>query len=1017
MTGKRIEVRFLETCGHLEKWCLEANEFLHVPLKSMEQVNFYLLRPSNMSASQLDEKLRGEANETFFDPLIQELHLDEVEHNFGKTPSFVAEVSFRPGVTDNPGHAAKEALAVLDINADVASGSLYFMFGDLTKDQAQHVAKDLIANDLIQKIEIFDTKEFYSSNRFSHVTLPEVIIEEPPTCNEVSLEVSDDELEKINIDNCLALTHGEMTYIRDHYRKPEVRAEREKLGLPMNPTDVELEVLAQTWSEHCKHKIFAGDIDYVEGDIPDGYKKLGNRKVNGLYPTFVKGSTKKIEKERNLEWLISVFSDNAGIVRFDKNIDLCIKAETHNSPSALDPYGGALTGILGVNRDILGCGMGARPIANTDVFCFAPPDMPTDAEKELMPSNLMHPKRIFEGVHQGVEDGGNKSGIPTVNGAIYFDQDYAGKPLVFCGTVGAMPNILNDGRSSSEKIPSLGDRIVMIGGAIGADGIHGATFSSLELNENSPATAVQIGDPLTQKRASDFLLEAQGLGLFSSVTDNGAGGLSSSVGEMATMTNGARLDLALCPVKYPGLMPWELMISESQERMTVAVPEKDLAAFMDLARRRGVVATDIGDFNDSGKLEVFYGDKIVADLNLDFLHESLPPMQLKANWDGPAKRKTWIPRDNRKNIPTNVDADFFNDTLYKLLNTPNIASKEAWVRRYDHEVQGATHIKPFVGKESDGPSDCGVLWLYPHGGEKENAINVGCGIAPRISLWDPYVMAQYAVDEAVRNVVSSGGDIDHLCLLDNFCWPDPVQSPKNPDGDYKMAQLVRTCSGLYDICNYYGTPLVSGKDSMKNDFRGKNHKGEELTISILPTLLVTAMAKSKIAATVTSEFKNEGDQIYLLGEQGQGLAGSEFAELYTITDETLPGVNLELNKKMYLDYYQACQQGLINSCHDLSDGGLATAVAESSMGGRLGAKLSIDGVQDKVDYLFNEAPGRFLVSVKKENKEAFEKHFSDVSYKLLGEVNSSDVVEVNMNGAEVLKAKMDKMLTAWKRGV
>ncbi|TDJ07230.1 MAG: phosphoribosylformylglycinamidine synthase [Deltaproteobacteria bacterium] len=1015
MAGSRVEVRFLETCGHLEKWCSQANEFLHVPLKAMEQVNFYLLKPGNMSSSELNEKLNAGAKEIFFDPLIQEVYLGEVEYDFGKHSSFVAVVSFRPGVTDNPGHAAKEALAVLDINAEVASGSLYFMFGDLTKDQANHVASDLIGNDLIQKIEIFETKEFYALSRFSHVALPEVIIEGPPICNEVSLEGSKEELEKINLDNCLALTLGEMTYIRDYYRKTEVREDREKRGLPMNPTDVELEVLAQTWSEHCKHKIFSGDIEYVEGDIPEGYKKLGNRKIKGLYPTFVKGSTKKIEKERKLNWLISVFSDNAGIVRFDKNIDLCIKAETHNSPSALDPYGGALTGILGVNRDILGCGMGARPIANTDVFCFAPPDMPTDAEKELMPRGLMHPRRIFEGVHQGVEDGGNKSGIPTVNGAIYFDQDYAGKPLVFVGTVGAMPAKLKDGRSSSEKIPSLGDRIVMIGGAIGADGIHGATFSSLELNENSPATAVQIGDPLTQKRVSDFLLEAQDHGLFSSITDNGAGGLSSSVGEMATMTGGARMDLSLCPVKYPGLMPWELMISESQERMTVAVPEKDLAAFLDLAKRRGVDATNIGDFNDSGRLEVYYGDEIVADLNLDFLHESLPPMQLKANWNGPVMRKTWIPRDNREVIPSMTGADFFENTLYKLLNTPNIASKEPWVRRYDHEVQGATHIKPFVGKKSDGPSDCGVIWLYPHGGEKENAINIGCGIAPRISLWDPYVMAQYAVDEAVRNVVVSGGDIDHLCLLDNFCWPDPVQSPKNPDGDYKMAQLVRTCSGLYDICNTYGTPLVSGKDSMKNDFRGKNHKGEELTISILPTLLVTAMARSKIASTVTSEFKAPGDQVYLLGEEGQGLAGSEFAELYKISEEKLPGVNLEANKKLYKSYYLACQQGLISSCHDLSDGGLATAVAESCIGARLGVALDIAGVEDKLDFLFNEAPGRFLVSVKKENKEAFEKHFGGITYKFLGEVSLSDSVEVSIDGDKILNASMDKMLTAWKR--
>lgn len=1015
MSTVRVEVSFLDHLGHLDRWCKEANEFLGISLESMEQVNFYKIESKILSQNELSEKINKIGPEVFCDSIIQKIALENIVYDFPKKPRFVVEVSYRPGVTDNPGHAAKEALSVVGLSAEVSSGSLYFLFGNINEADAKKVALDILANDLIQKVEIFEFSKFCEMDRFQSVTLPKVLIETNPVCNEVSLDVSDEVLIKISQDNCLALTLSEMKHIQAFYMRSEIESYRRDQKLPKWPTDVELEVLAQSWSEHCKHKIFAGSIDYKEGNIPEGFKKLGDRKIEGLYPTYIKSSTKKIEKERDLNWLISVFSDNAGIVRFDKDLDLCIKVETHNSPSALDPYGGALTGILGVNRDILGCGLGARPIANTDVFCFADPNMPTPQEKDLMPRGLKAPRRIFEGVHRGVEDGGNKSGIPTINGAIYFDQDYAGKPLVFCGTVGAMPAKLPTGLDSGKKYVKVLDRVFMVGGAIGADGIHGATFSSLELNENSPSTAVQIGDPITQKRVLDFLMEARDLGLYSSVTDNGAGGLSSSVGEMSTFTNGATIDLSKAPVKYPGLKPFELMISESQERMTVAVPLKNVADFISLAKRRGVSASDIGEFNDSGRLKVYFGEQKVADLDLEFVHESLPPMQMTARWEGPVARKSWISRDNRKEIPRNPDHKFFQTALTELLSSPNIASKEPWVRRYDHEVQAATHIKPFNGVKTDGPSDCGSIWLYPHGGEKDNAVNVACGMNPRMSLYDTYLMAQFAVDEAVRNVVVSGGDIDKCCLLDNFCWPDPVKSEKNKDGDYKMAQLVRACHGLYDICNYYGTPLVSGKDSMKNDFRGKNQKGLELTISILPTLLVTSMSKSNINYTVTSSFKEAGDLIYSLGKESNGLAASEFAELYKV-EENLPQIDLTANKNLYKTYLTALEKNLLTSGHDLSDGGLLVSIFESAMGGRLGCSLELN-VLDSIDYLFNEGPGRFCVSVKKENKELFEKHFSMIPFKFLGTVTNDQTLKVKNKNDLILDASMNSLIDAWKGGL
>lgn len=973
----RVEIASKVADRHLEKWAKEAREYLGVPLEKMEEVKVYKIKPRR-SQVLLRDKIRS----VFADPVLQEF-LTEERHIANSKASFVAEVSFRPGVTDNPARSAEEALSLTGVEAEVASGSLYYMYGNLDAKAAQKVASELLANDLIQKVEVWPIDVFTAKARFADVALPHVAFAAAPAVEEISLDLDDAGLEKLSKDRFLALSLDEMKHIRAHYGARK-------------PTDVELEILAQSWSEHCKHKIFSAKINYKDASGKTS-------EIDSLYRSYIKRATKEIEQERKIGWLISVFSDNAGIVRFDDKIDLCIKAETHNSPSALDPYGGALTGILGVNRDILGAGLGARPIANTDVFCFAPPDIPLPTDEQFMPRGPASPRRILEGVHRGVEDGGNKSGIPTVNGAFFFDRDYAGKPLVFVGTVGATPPVLPDGRPSAEKKLSAGDRIVMVGGAIGADGIHGATFSSLELNDNAPATAVQIGDPLTQKRMSDFLLEARDLGLYSAITDNGAGGLSSSVGEMAQMSNGAELDLALCPVKYPGLSPWELMVSESQERMTVAVPPAKLDAFLALSARRGVAATDIGFFKNDGKLTVLYQKKKVGELDLEFLHGSLPQLRLDAEWIQPKTRPTWSVStpfaDQLRPLPGSLQV-----ILETLLATPNITSKEKWVRAYDHEVQAATHQKPFTGIAADGPADAGVIWLYPHGGQKENGVAIGCGLAPRLSLVDPYLMAQYAVDEAVRNVVVSGGDPDMCCLLDNFCWPDPVVSAKNPDGAYKLGQLVRACQGLYDSCKAYGTPLVSGKDSMKNDFRGKDKRGHDINISILPTLMVTAMAKVPMGATVGSSFKSVGDVIYLLGDAGHGLAGSEFASHFE-AENAAPSMDLQKNLTLYRQLHQALKQGFIASAHDISEGGLLVAIAESMIGGRTGAALSIEGDNN---LLFNEAAGRILVSISPAHSAAFEKMFN---VKPIGKVTADEQLSI---GKETIPLKT--LVDAWKKG-
>ncbi len=988
--AQRIEISECHASPALAARLRQAQEFFGIRLRGIEEIKVYKIAGDALPPARI-------LHEVFADPVLQNLHT--AARAPAQAPDYIAEISFRPGVTDNAARAAEMALALTGHKTRVASSSLYLLHGDITAEEATRLAQEMLANPLIQKIDVMAYADFAAQARFEDVHLPTVqLMPAAALFDTVDLHIDDAALERLSADRCLALSLSEMKHIRDFYAKPETAAARAAAGLPAAPTDVELEILAQSWSEHCKHKIFAADIDYTG---PDGQ----TRHISSLYKTFIKRATADIQKDRNIGWLVSVFSDNAGIVRFDDNIDLCIKVETHNSPSALDPYGGALTGILGVNRDILGAGLGAKPVANTDVFCFAPPHMPQKGCEKDMPQGPKSPRQILAGVHKGVEDGGNKSGIPTVNGAFFFDEDYAGKPLVFVGTIGVMPQKLPDGRPSAEKSIQAGDIVVMTGGAIGADGIHGATFSSLALDENAPATAVQIGDPLTQKTMTDFLLEARDLGLYRAITDNGAGGLSSSVGEMAQMSGGATLDLARCPVKYPGLMPWELMISESQERMTLAVPPEHLDALLALARRRGVVATAIGQFTGDGDLHVAYDSKTVARLPLDFIHDSLPPLRLPAVWDKPRSRSAWrggARTDARAPAPASID-----EALLHLLAMPNITSKEKWVRAYDHEVQAATHIKPFGGVHADGPNDAGAIWLYPHGGARAHTAVVGCGMAPRVSPHDPYLMAQYAVDEAVRNVIAGGGDPDMLCLLDNFCWPDPVQSAKNPDGDYKMGQLVRACEGLYDICRAYGAPLVSGKDSMKNDFRGLDKSGHAITISVLPTLMVTAMARGAPGIACGSDFKSAGDAIYLIGAPAASFCASEFAAHYKVEAGRPLPLDTAAALAGYRRIHAALKSGLLQSLHDLSDGGLLCAIAESMIGGRMGAHVNAMDAQ----AAFGEAPARFIASVAPSDIGAFETAMADTPCLRIGTVTQDGTLTCG-SGAVPLEA----IVTAWQKG-
>jgi len=782
-----------------------------------------------------------------------------------------------------------------------------------------------------------------------------------------------------------------MKAIQAYIADPTVQSERAKTGLGDQLTDAELEALAQTWSEHCKHKIFSAKIEYTD---EEGEKQT----INSLFKTFIVGATRDVRSAKGeKDFCLSVFKDNAGVIRFNDDWSLVFKVETHNSPSALDPYGGALTGIVGVNRDPFGTGRGARLIFNTDVFCFASPfyDKP-------LPPRLLHPRRIFEGVVEGVEHGGNKSGIPTVNGSIVFDERFAGKPLVYCGTAALMPAMLH-GRPGHEKKALVGDRIVMTGGRIGKDGIHGATFSSEELHEGSPVTAVQIGDPITQKRMFDFLTVARDLGLYNAITDNGAGGLSSSVGEMAEDTGGFELHLDRAPLKYPGLQPWEILISEAQERMTVAVPPDKLDAFLTLAREMDVEATDLGQFTDSGYYHCLYNGEPVTYLAMEFLHEGVPQLVIPARWESKAQPEPALPQ------PLDLDV-----TLQHLLSRLNICSKESVVRRYDHEVQGATVLKPLCGVDNDGPADGPVV--RPLFDSFEGVVTAH-GICPRYSDIDTYHMMACAIDEGLRNYVAVGGNIEHVAGLDNFCWCDPVKSEKTPDGEYKAAQLVRANQALYDYCLAFGVPLISGKDSMKNDYQIGDTK-----ISIPPTVLFSVIGKiDDVRKATTMDVKRPGDLVYVLGATRDELGGSEYYAMRGKVGCNVPQVDAASALARYRVLNQAQAQGVVASCHDLSDGGLGVALAESAFAGGFGiraelARLPVEGELRDDALLFSESQSRLLVTVHPEHRPAFEQLFAGQAFGLIGEVvEERELLIIGRQGQVLVKSDLSTLKEAWQR--
>lgn len=895
----------------------------------------------------------------------------------------------KPGVTDPVAESTLQAIADFGYQANAVCTLRKYWIDPLPTEKLQWLVKKLLANDSIERVIL------------GPLTLTHIDLGAPYQFQAEMIalcDLSDDELQLLSKARTFSLTLVEMQTIQQHYRT-----------LGREPTDAELETIAQTWSEHCSHKTLAGQVEYQD--------ESGTRHFGNLLKETIFAATQKIRRDLGDEdWCVSVFKDNAGVVKFDERFHVAFKVETHNRPSALEPYGGANTGVGGVIRDTLGTGLGAKPICNTDVFCFAPPDMPANE----LPPGVLHPRRVFRGVVAGVRDYGNRMGIPTVNGAIYFDERYVGNPLVYCGDVGLIP------ADKAFKEPRPNDLIVAVGGRTGRDGIHGATFSSAELtsaSEKESGGAVQIGNAITEKMVLDVLLKARDERLFTAVTDCGAGGFSSAVGEMGAEI-GAEVWLEKAPLKYEGLSYTEIWISEAQERMVLAVPEDKWPRLEELCRSENVEATVIGRYVPTGQLTLMYRGTVVADLSMHFLHEGRPKVRRQATYHPrPVEPLAKNPKSQILNPKSRLaEITDCNSTLLKLLASPNIASKEWVIRQYDHEVQGGSAIKPLVGVGNDGPSDAAVLRPVL---SSRRGIVIACGMSPRFGDYDTYHMAASSIDEAVRNCVAVGADPSRIAILDNFCWG-------YTDRPETLGSLVRASLACYDAATALGTPFISGKDSLNNEYSYVDG-GTRKTIQIPPSLLISAIGQvADVSRCVTMDLKSPGNLLYLVGLTRNELGGSHLALVEGMAGGQVPMVDLPLAKKSFAAMHAAISQGLVRACHDLCEGGLAVAIAEMAFAGNCGARVRLLEVPSDVPaskrtaecdivLLFSESNTRFLVEVPPAKRAAFESTLAGVPLAHIGEVTDTGRVQIAPtpgvgNGEQWrIDLPIDELKRAWQR--
>ncbi len=947
---------------HGEAVLQEIHELGISSVEAVQSAKVFLIEadPSTSLGTGIEKSFAERvAKELLTDPVCEDYYIGRSGAPAGLAKATLIEVHLKSGVTDPVAESVRAAMADMGVKAEtVRTARKYILLGDITRSQTDVIARKILANDCIEEVMVGSKAEPPSP----HLKPYELKITHWPI-----RELDDEGLVKLSKDKDLFLNLTEMRTIQQYYKE-----------LGREPTDVELESIAQTWSEHCVHKTFKSSVDMT---------------INGQqlhFDNLLKETVFRATKELNKSWCISVFADNAGVIEFDEDSAICFKVETHNRPSALDPYGGAATGIGGVIRDPMGTGLGARPIANSDIFCFGPPEKRLDE----IPRGVLHPRRIMRGVVAGVRDYGNRMGIPTVNGAIYFDERYLGNPLVYCGNIGIMD------KNKCFKHPQNGDLIVVVGGRTGRDGIHGATFSSGEITheyETIFSHAVQIGNAITEKKMLDVLVQANAAGLYDAITDCGAGGLSSSVGEMGRDL-GAVVDLEKVPLKYAGLNYTEIWISEAQERMVIAVRPENLKAITKIFDSENVESTVIGRFTDDKKLILRYRGQQVGEMDMDFLHDGVPKYSRKAVWERPKVSEPSLPEKNN-----------YNEELLQILSSYNVCSKEWVIRQYDHEVQGGSVVKPLTGVANDGPSDGAVIRPKY---DSDRGLAISCGMNPLYGDIDPYWMALAGIDEAIRNVICVGGRFDRTALLDNFSWGNCTR----PETFGTLARAAQAC---YDGAIAFDSPFISGKDSLNNEFSCEDGS----KISIPSTLLISAIAiVDDVNKCVTMDAKAAGNLLFVVGQTRNELGGSHYYKIKGEMGANVPKVDLVTAPRIAERICRAIADGLVASCHDCSEGGLAVALAEMAFAGGRGIEADLRGLPRSGDcgradtQLFSESNSRYVVEIEAKNYDVFAKLMLNLPFGQIGKVVEEKMLTIKgENGRPVIKSDLDSLKQAWQK--
>ena len=989
----RIEITYKQSITDAESNVLisKARRYFNINIESARTI-----RIVTMDINLTPDQLKNIQMEIFTHPVTQISDTNPLDVPF----DWCIWVGFRPGVRDNPGSTAVEAIQdLLDIpfekgNAVYTSKRYCLCGSDFNRNDVEKIARELLANDIIQQWKIYSKEDWNPKEGIGYI-IPKVELNHTPTVTTLTVE-SNERLKILSQERNLALQDSDIPVIRKYFLKENVLNDRKTVNLS-DPTDIELEYISQARSDHCNHNTFRGRFHYT--DLDSGKTEV----IDNLFKTYIEAPTLKIQSEK--EWVISVLWDNAGVGKLDDDHYYVITGETHNSPSNMEAYGGSLTGIVGVYRDPLGTGKGAKLIMGAYGFCVGNRDYNGPLKPKL------HPRRLLDGVIEGVRDGGNKSGVPTPFGQVIFDHGYLGKCLVFVTALGIMPSSIAN-KPSEKKETQNGDLIIMSGGRVGKDGIHGVTASSEIFSENTPAGHVQIGDPYTQKKMHDFLLEVRDENLITFITDNGGGGLSSSIGESARFSNGCIVHLDKVPLKYEGLDQWEIWISESQERMTIAIRPENLDRFMALSKKHAVESTVIGEYTNSGKLHILFNGKTCAYVDMDLLTAGFPKWAFDAKWRSPSMRGLCE--------PVIKSPEDLSQILLDILARPNICSKEWIARQYDHEVQGTSIIKPLIGEDRDIPGDASVI--CPVLGRKKG-LAFAQAIIPMYSKIDAYHMTACTIDEAVRRLIATGAQLDHIGGVDNYCWPNIQYHEKdNPDGKFKAAQLVRSCKALKDLCLAYKIPLLSGKDSMYVDGHLAGKYGENHKISALETLQFSAVGcVNDINNCITLDFKKAGDKIFVLGETRDELGASEFYEHLGYTGCNVPEVIPQQFLPMYSALNKCIEKGIVSSVHGVYRGGLAVHLAMCSMAGNLGLSVDINNIPQKNELsfeklLFSESSGRFIVSLSSENADEFEKLFQDFPCKCIGNVLKTDVFQIKSKTDKyVINLSVSEMKNAWKR--